>query len=951
MERSSENMLLLDLIPEAIISIHYSPFKILMNKACLKFTALNKKIKEIDTVENGFEILDLLGFTTDLGERAKVLKKCKTLTKEYYQIPVDDDIIDIECSVIPIQTSSISSKLSGIFIILKDITAGKSSLDSLKEQSNFLVSLINSLPIPFFFKNKGGKYLFSNKAYEDFSILPTKEVIGKTVFDLYPERLARRYTEADLTTFRSEKPYAYETVIPHRDGTYHNVIISKTIYKDSSDNIKGTLGSIIDYSKLRQTEQSFKHRFNFEKILLEISSSFINIPPEAVDNYIEVSLRVITDFTGIDSIFLYQSSGTGDEFELTHKWYRIENHDIAIEPRDFYPENLPFLVHQVNENQVINIKDPALLPAKAKQEKALMAKYTYSLFISVPISFHSKVSGFICLYAVENKRVFTSDDLHLIHFIGEIFFMALERQKYTDQLIFRDKAMRSVIEIQEKFYSSDAWEENVRYMLSEIGRMLQAQYSFMAEFKREGLMNSLNYIAGWQRLSSDISTHVSTSQEIESALYDNKIFKFINSKNILNKVSSSLVPTITNYSKNQPSSLLLVPILNNGQVWGVHGLLKRIENNEGWKEAEIELLKIISSFIGLSIEKKNTLKELIASEEKFRNIFQSTSDPVSILDFKGNILLANDNFYKHFQNTSNNKPLLSIFEVIHPDDHKAVRKRIQLLKSSKHTAVYEYKYDLGNDRQGILEINSQLILYNHRRAIISVFRDITERKWHERRLVEAIIQTEERERQRFASDLHDDLGPLLSGIKLYLNEISSRGLKREKRLELIRYLEEIVDDAITKTRIISGNMMPNVLIDYGLESALRSFILKINKVYPVKINLYSLGFEERLDSTIEIVIYRIIIELLNNSIKHAVASTILIQLQEKDKMYNLIYQDDGIGFSLRKKLLLPEGNGLLSMLNRLASINGTYKFSSRKNKGAKYEISFPKNYKQLILNV
>jgi PAS domain S-box-containing protein len=944
-ERSSENLPLLDLIPEAIISIHYSPFKILMNKAFIKFSTLTKKIKEIDAVDTGFEILDLLGLNTNPGERSKVLKECKTLIKEFHQVSVRDDLIDIECSVRPIQTSSADNKLSGVFIILKDITAVKSSLDSLKEQSNFLVSLVNSVPIPFFFKNKAGKYLFANKAYEDFSMMPAKEVIGKTVFDLYPERLARRYTEADLTTYRSEKPYAYETIIPHRDGTYHNVIISKTLYKDASDIIKGTLGSIIDYTRLRQTEQSFKHRFNFEKILLEISSSFINIPSEAVDNYIEVSLRIITDFTGVNSIFLYRCDNTGSEFQLTHKFFRVENLDSAIELSDFYPENLPFLINQVNENQVINIKDPALLPIKAIKEKALMSKYAYSLLVSVPISFHSKVSGFICLYAVENKRAFTSDDLHLIHFIGEIFFMALERKKYTDQLIFRDKAMQSVIEIQEKFYTSDPWIENVRFMLSEIGSMLQAEYSFIAEFKHEVLVDSLNYIAGCRSFSSDKGTQVSALREIESEFYaDNKIFEFINTKKILHKVSRCLTSSIINYSKNQSSSLLLVPILNNGQVWGVHGLLKHAENNEGWKEAEIELLKIISSFIGLSIEKKDTLNELIESEEKFRNIFQNTSDPVSISDFNGEVLLANDNFYKHFRNTSINNPIQSLFDVIHKDDHKAVRKRLKLLKNNKTTAVAEYKYDLGNDRQGILEINSQPILYNQRRAIISVFRDITERKGQERKLVEAIIQTEERERQRFAADLHDDLGPLLSGIKLYLNEISSQAIKREKRAELIRYLEEIVEDAIAKTRIISGNMMPNVLIDYGLESAIRSFILKINKVYPVKINFYSHEFKERLDSTIEIVIYRIIIELLNNSIKHAVASTILIQIQEKDNRYNLLYQDDGVGFSLRKKLLLPEGNGLLSMLNRLASIDGTYKFSSRKNMGAKYDISFPKNY-------
>jgi signal transduction histidine kinase len=246
-----------------------------------------------------------------------------------------------------------------------------------------------------------------------------------------------------------------------------------------------------------------------------------------------------------------------------------------------------------------------------------------------------------------------------------------------------------------------------------------------------------------------------------------------------------------------------------------------------------------------------------------------------------------------------------------------------------------------NEKSAYIEIYSKPIIYRKGKAILALIRDITTRKETEKNLLYTVVNTEEKERQRFARDLHDELGPFLSGLKLYLHELQVPGATNEQRKIMIGYLTEMTDEAVEKVRMIASNMAPQNMIDIGLTESVKTMIYKLNQTGRINIDLISKGNEEKLEPSFVITLYRIILELINNSLKHGESSHIDIRLVYKKKLTYLKYTDDGKGFDLKKELNNNKGIGLKSILSRITLYQGNYKFSRVNPKGIQFEINFP----------
>jgi signal transduction histidine kinase len=219
-------------------------------------------------------------------------------------------------------------------------------------------------------------------------------------------------------------------------------------------------------------------------------------------------------------------------------------------------------------------------------------------------------------------------------------------------------------------------------------------------------------------------------------------------------------------------------------------------------------------------------------------------------------------------------------------------------------------------------------------AIISIARETTERKQMERNILSAVIKAEERERERISRDIHDGLGPLLSTIKLYVNELESGEFEPGEKSEMLKQTNELINDAITSTKAISNNLSPHLIMDYGLVKAVEAFCKKVNLAQKTQINFESSLGAVRFDQTVEIVLYRVITELINNTMKHANANKVEIYLEMIEQVLQLTYLDNGIGFE-KDKVMEGEtgGMGMKNIISRLRSINGNYKINSRPGAG------------------
>lgn len=262
----------------------------------------------------------------------------------------------------------------------------------------------------------------------------------------------------------------------------------------------------------------------------------------------------------------------------------------------------------------------------------------------------------------------------------------------------------------------------------------------------------------------------------------------------------------------------------------------------------------------------------------------------------------------------------------------AVRKIIQLSELLRGTP--SYMWQMVDEWMGVV-ISFMIIIgvVLIREIFYSLKKADIDRSRTEVRVLNAIINTEENERKRFAKDLHDGLGPILSTVKMSLTSLAPR-INESSDIEILKNTNHLVNEAINTIKDISNNLSPHILENFGLSSAIGAFTTKINQTRAVDIDFKTNMGNNRLDPDKEVVIYRAVCELINNSIQHSGASSIEIELNKHEKFVTLQFSDNGRGFDLSK--LSKEdtkGMGLSNIETRVRTVEGVFILESSPGRG------------------
>lgn len=200
-----------------------------------------------------------------------------------------------------------------------------------------------------------------------------------------------------------------------------------------------------------------------------------------------------------------------------------------------------------------------------------------------------------------------------------------------------------------------------------------------------------------------------------------------------------------------------------------------------------------------------------------------------------------------------------------------------------------------------------------------------------KRLLSTVLRTEERSRSQFAKELHDGLGPLLSSAKMSLSAISTKNMS-ENQQEILQNTCFVIDEAIRSVREISNNMSPQILMDFGLAQGIHNFISRIKSLHTIEEISFETNLDEdRFDNDIEVVLYRVVCELINNSLKHSNSTKIEVSLMLKGSYLVLKYNDNGCGFNIDSTT--SKGMGLSNITSRIDSLNGELSITSREGEG------------------
>lgn len=328
----------------------------------------------------------------------------------------------------------------------------------------------------------------------------------------------------------------------------------------------------------------------------------------------------------------------------------------------------------------------------------------------------------------------------------------------------------------------------------------------------------------------------------------------------------------------------------------------------------------------------NTRKELERSENQFREFFNSSSDEIFVIDLKGYILEVNQVCCDSLEYTYEELIGIHFSKLKTPKYVGQVSTNI-LINKEQGQHLYESEHVTKSGKIIPVEIKSRVIEFNKSEVILTIARNILERKEVEDKILRTIISTEEKERKRFAADLHDDLAPILSTIKLYTDLLKKGDLKNINQSDAIKNIDELVEMSLRTTKEISNNIRPNILQDFGLADAITEFCNYLKETKALNISLTTENYKIKERGIEESVLYQAVKELMNNTIKHAQATKINIDLKSFDNHIILYYRDNGIGFNIKEASTSKSGLGLYNIFNKLKSINGTYDMHSEPNKG------------------
>lgn len=326
------------------------------------------------------------------------------------------------------------------------------------------------------------------------------------------------------------------------------------------------------------------------------------------------------------------------------------------------------------------------------------------------------------------------------------------------------------------------------------------------------------------------------------------------------------------------------------------------------------------------------------AEEKFKALSETTFEAVLFLEHN-RIIEYNKAASALFGDKIGENKKASVFSFTN-DDGSAILKKV--LKNQDISGPWEMIFYKQNNQPFYGLVQYQTLAYKGSNVHVLAIRDITRQKEMDKEIFRAILEAEENERKRFSRDMHDGLGALLSTLKIYVGLLQKENKSDEDKAILMSEIKDTVSKAVESARTIANNIMPSVLMDHGIIKALRAFTDALDKTGAIKVQFSYPDTPFTIESNREGHIYRIALELINNTLKHANATQITFTIELKANKLMIYYADNGTGFDLAKAQAAgTTGQGLKNILSRVNFLNGKGEFQSLPGKGLNFHLVLP----------
>jgi PAS domain S-box-containing protein len=396
------------------------------------------------------------------------------------------------------------------------------------------------------------------------------------------------------------------------------------------------------------------------------------------------------------------------------------------------------------------------------------------------------------------------------------------------------------------------------------------------------------------------------------------------------------------------ASLAVVPIRYRDKVLGAIHLADKKENKT--PAQTVEFIENMAMLIGEAVHRFDVEVELRQSEDRYRQLVELSPEGIGVE--KDDKIAFMNTAATRLLGAKSSAELIgkSILDFIHPDCRKRTHRQLEYLRRKGEALPLRENIFLRVDGAPIdVEVAATPLIYEKRLAAQIVFRDITERKLAQERVIAdqkqlrlltaELLLTEERERHEIATALHDSLGPILAFSKRELGILQKSA--PPNIVDSLKNISENISEAVKQTRTLTFDLSPPTLYTLGFEIAIEELLERFCEEHKLEYSFRNSDEPKLLTTPVKILLYRSIREMLINIAKHAKAKLVRVAITRNNNDIQVTVEDDGKGFDASVLSEKPKGLGLFSVRERLRHIGGKLEIESKKGKGSHIILTAP----------
>ena len=295
----------------------------------------------------------------------------------------------------------------------------------LKRNLAFTEALLFAIPTPVFFKDAEGRYFGCNRAFTEFMGVSSQEMKGKTVYELWPGEHAKVYHKMDMELLKNPEFQVYEFMVRNKEKEDRNVIFAKNVFYNERNEVAGIVGAFMDITEQKNAEARINERLRFQKLISAISSKFINVPSQEIDNQILETLELTAKFFDVDRCTIFQSGDFKKEGVVTHSWCKegVEQGKGGSSERDY-----PYATRQIKRGKIFCFSKLEDLPEEASKDIETLIEDGNKSTIAIPLKAGELTFGALVIDSVFNERYWTEEEIKQIKLVSEFFSSALIRK-------------------------------------------------------------------------------------------------------------------------------------------------------------------------------------------------------------------------------------------------------------------------------------------------------------------------------------------------------------------------------------------------------------------------------------------------------------------------------------------------------------------------------------------